>query len=570
MNAADVALPPGALLGNYKLLKVLGQGGFGISYIAWDTQLRRNVVLKECFPMGMCSRDMESGEIVPLPHAPAQLYRRAMDSLRKEAQTLASLNHERIVRVYDVFESHGSIFYVMPWLEGGSLRERMDEAATGKNPLLAEKVVEWLIYLLDGLAYLHNKGIYHRDIKPGNILFDERGLPVLIDFGAALNMPEVTVTITQGEFSYAYASPEQITGKGKIGPWTDLYALAVTWYELISGVMAESAGCRLMQDDVVPLSDMKLSQAWPRELLASVDRNLRLSPGERCLTAVQWKEWLERGKPRGLKNAGSFRKNMVYGGVAVALVGGVGVWMWQQQQKEGLKPLPVLPPTEGDSKQTDAGYTDLEAMKDALYKKVYAYYKMDDYLAKSKEYKQKVDALLVQCDKETKEWAQNREKEIGAADREAIEKLLQDDPMRNEHRDLIKKWEKILGEAVNKYWSEVMYPMLQIPSELLNSYSVETKDELALIPFVQSRLYFVVNDVNNVYHETDEEKFQAIRRILDAYYKLRNQVEERFYCEDDRGASSSLPSSSGWGVSSSLTDVLRQKPNRSGEQDKKH
>lgn len=114
MEAPDFALPPGTLLGNYKLLKVLGRGGFGITYIAWDNQLRRNIVLKECFPLGLCSRDSNTGEIIPLPHAPRHTYRAAMDSLRKEAQTLASLNHERIVRVYDVFESHGSIFYVMP------------------------------------------------------------------------------------------------------------------------------------------------------------------------------------------------------------------------------------------------------------------------------------------------------------------------------------------------------------------------------------------------------------------------------------------------------------------------
>ena len=112
MEAPDFALPPGTLLGNYKLLKVLGRGGFGITYIAWDNQLRRNIVLKECFPLGLCSRDSNTGEIIPLPHAPRHTYRAAMDSLRKEAQTLASLNHERIVRVYDVFESHGSIFYV--------------------------------------------------------------------------------------------------------------------------------------------------------------------------------------------------------------------------------------------------------------------------------------------------------------------------------------------------------------------------------------------------------------------------------------------------------------------------
>lgn len=308
MDASGFALPPGSLLGNYKLLKALGQGGFGITYIAWDSQLRRNIVLKECFPLGLCSRDSDTGEIIPLPHTSRQAYRTAMDSLRKEAQTLASLNHERIVRVYDVFESHGSIFYVMPWLEGGSLRERMDEAAKGARAMTTEQIAEWLPLLLDGLDYLHGKGIYHRDIKPGNILFDERELPVLIDFGAALNKPEVTCTITQGEFSYAYASPEQITGKGEIGPWTDFYALAATWYELISGIPAEPADKRLMRDDVAPLSGMAFPQSWPRDLLASIDRNLRLKPEERCQTAGQWKECLEQGKPVKLRK-GNLRKN---------------------------------------------------------------------------------------------------------------------------------------------------------------------------------------------------------------------------------------------------------------------
>lgn len=273
-----------------------------------------------------------------------------MDSLRKEAQTLASLNHERIVRVYDVFESHGSIFYVMPWLEGGSLRERMDEAAKGASTITTEQASEWLLLLLDGLDYLHGKGIYHRDIKPGNILFDERGLPVLIDFGAALNKPEVTCTITQGEFSYAYASPEQITGKGEIGPWTDFYALATTWYELISGIPAEPADKRLMKDDLVPLSKLSLPSSWSRELLASIDHNLRLKPEERCQNAEECKEWLGQGKPVNQRKGSSQKNFLIIASLVLLVITTLSIWLVNRPSvdKEDL-PVKSVPETAKDT-----------------------------------------------------------------------------------------------------------------------------------------------------------------------------------------------------------------------------
>lgn len=487
MEAPDFALPPGTLLGNYKLLKVLGRGGFGITYIAWDNQLRRNIVLKECFPMGLCSRDSNTGEIIPLPHAPRHTYRAAMDSLRKEAQTLASLNHERIVRVYDVFESHGSIFYVMPWLEGGSLRERMDEAATGGKTISADQAREWLLMVLAGLDYLHGRGIYHRDIKLGNILFDERGLPVLIDFGAALNKPEVTCTVTQGEFSYAYASPEQITGKGEIGPWTDFYALAATWYGLISSIPVEPADRRLMQDDVVPLSGMTLPLPCPRELLTSIDRNLRLKPEERCQTAGQWKEWLQQGKPGGLRKTGASGKSVSCAvTVAVIILVLAGVWLWQQSSQTDV-PSSASHPSEQWAARPS------QEFKDALYRKIRAYYKLDDYLGKEKEYERKVETVQRQCLKEMDELKQEIEKEILslATYNDAMDFL---DIIGKRHDALMKKWGATCDELNKGYLNEVILPLSNITDNVIAAYPAETREEELLLPAMEDRIQKECND----------------------------------------------------------------------------
>lgn len=304
-----VALPPGAEMGKYKLLKQLAQGGFGLTYIGWDKKLRRQVVLKECFPVGLCVRHPETLEIIPSSPAHEEMYKRCLIGMHEEAVTLAALNHDRIVRVYDVFKSNGSLFLVMPYYEGGTLRERMDAAASGGPAITPEQMERWLRLLLQGLQYMHSKGIVHRDIKPGNIMFDENDLPVIIDFGAALNRPELTGTTTQGAFSRLYAAPEQLTGKGEVGPWTDLFSLAATWYELMSGgLRAEPADSRLMQDDLTPLPRLPGVDDTVAE---SVVRNLALKPQDRCPDADTWLRWMANHEPpacmvrrRGWKRVG--------------------------------------------------------------------------------------------------------------------------------------------------------------------------------------------------------------------------------------------------------------------------
>lgn len=282
----DNALPPGTTLGHYKLLETSRQGGFGILYRAWDTRMNRQVAVKECFPTSLCHRNPETGEVQPHTETLRAQYETVLNDIHEEAQTLAGLHHARIVPVYDIFRSAGSLFYVMPWLEGGSLRDKI----AAQESISEEQAVQWLLELLPALEYLHSKQIIHRDIKPGNIMFDAECKPVLVDFGSALNRATKVDTTTQGEFSPVYASPEQVSGKGKIGPWTDLYSLAATWYELFSGTQPEPAQQRLIKDDLRPLP------AGDTVMEQSIMQNLALAMEQRCQSAQEWYDWLLAGK----------------------------------------------------------------------------------------------------------------------------------------------------------------------------------------------------------------------------------------------------------------------------------
>lgn len=287
MNGSVDALPPGAQLGQYRLIEAASQGGFGILYRAWDEKMNRPVAVKECFPTSICRRDPKTGVVQPHTESLRANYETAINDVHEEAQTLAGLHHARVVPVYDIFCSAGSMFYVMPWLEGGSLR---DKIAAEEN-VDAEESTRWLLSLLSALEYLHSRQIIHRDIKPGNIMFDADDNPVLVDFGSALNRATKVDTTTQGEFSPVYASPEQVSGKGKIGPWTDLYSLAATWYELLTGNAPEPAQQRLVSDDLAPLP------SGATLLEQSIMQNLALAPEERCQSAREWQEWLQAGLP---------------------------------------------------------------------------------------------------------------------------------------------------------------------------------------------------------------------------------------------------------------------------------
>ena len=340
-------LPPGTVIGNYKILKALGRGGFGVAYVAWDKQLERNVVLKECFPTAICMR-MEDGTIRPLRPDLAVCYQHAMADMQREARTLAQLNHERVVRVYEVFESQGGLYYVMPWLSGGSLREKMDEAADAGQTISPSLVTQWLLGVLEGLQYLHEKGLVHRDIKPANIMFDEAERPVIIDFGACVM--HAASTVTQGEFSVAYAAPEQLAAKGTPFAGTDLFALASTAYEMLSGSMPEEPVRRLLKDELIPLNELPGMEQLPLPLVQFVMQNLQLAPESRNRSAAYWREVLSGILPCKPMRARGARRRVLcwWGGVGVVLLGGAGIFAWLGGEEESAPssfsqgPVPAL------------------------------------------------------------------------------------------------------------------------------------------------------------------------------------------------------------------------------------
>lgn len=288
-------LPPGTLIGErYKLLKSIGQGGFGITYIAWDKKELCQVAVKECFPQGVCVRDPHSGIVVPMRDSYEQRYLKAIESMRREIRTLSGLKHESIVPIHDVVWGNGGVYCVMPWLPGGTLQEMID---TKRKSITPEQAMTWLRSLLEALRYLHERSITHRDIKPSNIMFDAQQRPVIIDFGAALNRAERTATTTtsQGAFSRNYAAPEQITGKGRVGAWTDFYSLSATWYELITGIPPEAADARLAKDDMKPLAKQAAKLKYPMEVLSLLDCNMSLRANRRCQSVEQWLQCWEEG-----------------------------------------------------------------------------------------------------------------------------------------------------------------------------------------------------------------------------------------------------------------------------------
>ena len=279
-----MALPSDVDLGHYRIVRKLGQGGFGITYLAKNLQTGEQVVLKENLPTFYAARDEASWTIMPLDVEDAsENYSHTLMRFVDEARLLARLSHPNIVRVWEAFEALGTAYYVMPHIVGLELHQAAPKVVT------ETWLLPILTSLLSALEYLHSQNLLHRDIKPGNILLQNDGTPVLIDFGTARSLHterSATIVGTPG-----YTPIEQITSHGNCGPWTDLYALGATCYRLITGELPPESNARLAadKDPYVPLhSRSELLRRFSEKTLRSIDMALAVRAKNRWQTAGAW------------------------------------------------------------------------------------------------------------------------------------------------------------------------------------------------------------------------------------------------------------------------------------------
>ncbi len=281
------ALPAGYQLQEYTLKSVLGHGGFGITYLAADNNLGKDVAIKEYLPTEFAVRRDDS-RVQPRSTADNSDYEWGLDRFMKEAQTLGLFRHPNIVPVFRAFKENGTAYMVMEYQKGQSLAELFRKHRTEFNE---EDLLNLVLPMLDGLAVVHKAGYLHRDLKPGNIFIREDGSPVLLDFGAARNAvgrksKNLTSIVTPG-----YAPLEQYFADGNQGPWTDIYATASILYQAVAGRIPPEAPARVKRDPITPAVEAGRGR-FSETFLSGIDIGLRVEEEQRPQTVEQWRALL--------------------------------------------------------------------------------------------------------------------------------------------------------------------------------------------------------------------------------------------------------------------------------------
>ncbi len=252
-------LPPETILnGKYLIGRVLGEGGFGITYLGWDLNLDMKVAIKEYYPAGFVTRENTvTTTVTPFSGDRREAYLNGLDKFVGEAKSLAKFYAlPGVVSVKDFFKENGTGYIVMEYIEGITLKQYLQKEG-GRLPVY--QVLEWVKPLINSLSEMHERGIIHRDISPDNIMITRNGDIKLLDFGAARDIStdggkSLSVLLKPG-----YAPEEQYRTRGSQGPWTDVYALCATIYKAITGETPPESMERVHEETLEPPTKLGVS-----------------------------------------------------------------------------------------------------------------------------------------------------------------------------------------------------------------------------------------------------------------------------------------------------------------------
>ena len=361
------ALPAGMRLGEYEIESVLGSGGFGITYRAYDTHLNTVVAIKEYLPRDFAMRTT-TRTVVPTSQADRADYAWGLERFLDEARTLARFKHPHINQVHRYFEAHGTAYMVLEYIEGETL-----SAVLQRQETLSEAQLERLLReVLSGLAEVHAADYVHRDLKPGNLMVRPDGSTVILDFGAARQAVGQRSKSLRSILTPGYAPIEQYDSKAEdVGPWSDIYALGIVAYRCISGLsdkelpdaVTRARNQRKGVGDVAPAETVG-KRGYSRPLLRAIDQAIEVHEEDRPQSIAAWRQTLPASTLEGRSlpvpepstggsqhpgpvpppSSRSFHWATVVGVVALIVVVLTGGVYWLGQRTPGVPPQQATGP----------------------------------------------------------------------------------------------------------------------------------------------------------------------------------------------------------------------------------
>ena len=342
--APNYVLPYGAILnGRYIVGKMLGQGGFGITYIGWDLAMERKVAIKEYYPSGQVSRNPGSRDLTWYTNEHSRQARQnGMQMFLKEARKMSKVdNLTNVVRVRDIFQENETAYIVMDFVEGETLKARLDKT----GPLTWKQAKEIFVPAMQAMEQVHQAGLVHRDISPDNLMLTPDGRVMILDLGAAkdlaINKGASSAMVVKGGFS----PPEQYAQQGGSGSWTDVYAMAATMYHSLTGVVPPTAVDR-MQGESVNWA-LLASNGVPKHVISALQSAMALNAKERTQSMAELLRQCQsetavvaRKEPPVSARKGNFR--IIGFAAALCLVAALAVALFVKAKPA---PQPVSSPT---------------------------------------------------------------------------------------------------------------------------------------------------------------------------------------------------------------------------------